>query len=434
LKEYAAKSVDELNRLIEGFGENVLFRGQTSHYGEIGAPSVVTSFDRNRCIPSEMLKWWRYSQSVLDAYTSRHRTDFAYQQALLQHYGWRSSYVDCSSNPAVAAWFASHRYTEAPRLELCEDCDEQAVMVKKRMATYVPVIGTGHLYVLCKQAANLIGLVDLATLTVEGYRPRTVAQSAWLLGPLQNPIPQDCFLAQITVASDILQEYAATRGFTDTSALFPSPAEDPILKSLLGLPWEEIKSEAALKSLPAFKRALELPEYHRSFVKIAGAQTAFYRGAKILDTQDSIDGNPHGGIIVGIPDMVLYGSADPSEPLRFPEIEKLIKENGTVAFEADTLIKHPTLDHLTLYQKGVGVIPRGPDLFEVCEVTVKHPGLRLTGAGFTTGWTYRTQASGVWTREPQITDCSCDNPIVHSQHISALHIAEEFLKDPKGFV
>lgn len=46
MQEYAANSVEELNRLIEGFGENVLFRGQTSHYGEIGAPSVVTSFDR----------------------------------------------------------------------------------------------------------------------------------------------------------------------------------------------------------------------------------------------------------------------------------------------------------------------------------------------------------------------------------------------------
>lgn len=433
MKQFAANSVDELSQLVESFGEDVLFRGQTSHYGEAGAPSIGTSFDRKGCIPSEMLKWCRYSQGVLDAYIAQHRSEFAYQQALLQHYGWRSFYVDCTSSAAVAAWFASHKYSEATTLELCEDCDEVGVMVRKRMARYAPVIGTGHLYVLSKQAANHVGLVNLATLTVEGYRPRTVAQSAWLLCPLHTPIPQNCYRAQITVPSDVLQAYAAARGLTDTNTLFPSPTEDPILRSLLGLPWEEIMSEASLKNLPVFKRSLELPEYHPSFVKIAGAQTAFYRGARILDTQDSIDGNPHSGIFVEVPDMVLYGSADPSKPLRFSEIEKLINENGTVAFEADTLIKHPTLDHLPLYQKGVGVIPRGPDLFEVCELTVNHPGLRLSSAGFITGWTYRRQASGVWTREAQATDCSCGNPIVHAQHISALHIAEEFLKDAKGF-
>ncbi|WP_244630042.1 FRG domain-containing protein [Pseudomonas syringae] len=287
MKQYAAKSVDELNQLIGSFGEDVLFRGQTSHYGEVGAPSIGMSFDRKDCIPSEMLKWCRYSQSVLDAYIAKHRADFGYQQALLQHYGWRSFYVDCTSSPAVAAWFASHKYTEATTLELCEDCDERAVMVRKRMARYAPVMGTGHMYVLNKKAANHVGLVNLATLTVEGYRPRTVAQSAWLLGPLHNPIPQNCFLAQITVPSDVLQSYAAARGLTNTNTLFPSPAEDPILRSLLGLPWEEIKSEASLKNLPAFKRTLELTEYHPSLLKIAGAKTAFYRKRPAISPRQS---------------------------------------------------------------------------------------------------------------------------------------------------
>lgn len=77
LKQYAAKSVDELNQLIMSFGEDVLFRGQTSHYGEVGAPSIGSSFDRKGCIPSEMLKWCRYSQSVLDAYIAKHRADLA---------------------------------------------------------------------------------------------------------------------------------------------------------------------------------------------------------------------------------------------------------------------------------------------------------------------------------------------------------------------
>jgi len=433
MKICEARTVENLVELIASFGDEVLFRGQTSHYGEPGAPSIGTSFDRKGCIPSEMLKWCRYSQGVLDTFIAKHRADFAYQQALLQHYGWRSFYVDCTSKPAVAAWFASHKYSEKIQPELSEDCDERSVVLKKRMAQYTPEAGVGHVYVLSKQDASQVGLVDLATLTVQGFRPRTVAQSAWLLGPIHNPIPQNCYLAQITAPNEVLQAYAASCGLTDTNTLFPTPVDDPILKALLELPWEEIKTASTLKDLPVFKRALELPEYHPSFVKIASAQTAFYRGARILDTQVSIDGDPHGGIFVEIPDMVLYGTADANKPLCFPEIEKLIEKNGTVAFEADVLIKHASLGHLTLYQKGVGVIPRGPDLFEVCELAVKHPGLQLTGAGFIRGWTYRKQPGGTWAREAQASDCSCGNPIVHGQHISALHIAEDFLRDPEDF-
>lgn len=428
-----AQSIDELDELLTSFGDNVLFRGQTSHYGEPGAPSVGTSFDRKGCIPREMLRWCRYSQYVLNTFVAKHRSKFAFQQALLQHYGWRSFYVDCTSNPAVAAWFASHRYSEEIEVEVCEDCDELAVLLRKRMAQYSSAVGVGHLYVLCKQAADQVGLVDLAALTVDGFRPRTVAQSAWLLGPLHNPIPQDCYLAQITAPSEVLQAYAANRGLIDTTDLFPSPADDPILKALLGLPWEEIKTPASLKEVPAFMRMLELPEYHPSSSKIEPAQTAFYRGGKVLETQDSIDGDLHGGIVVEVPDIVLYGSANSKKPLRFPEIDKLVEDNGTVAFETDTLIQHASLGHLPLYQKGVGVITRGPGLLEVCELTVKHPGLQLTGAGFTRGWTYRRQPDGVWAREAQATDCPCDNAIVHNQHISALHIAEEFLADPEAF-
>lgn len=44
MKEYAAKRVDELIGLIESFDENVLFRGQTSHYGEIGAGTSNSRF------------------------------------------------------------------------------------------------------------------------------------------------------------------------------------------------------------------------------------------------------------------------------------------------------------------------------------------------------------------------------------------------------
>ncbi|MFX8106581.1 hypothetical protein ABTK92_19865, partial [Acinetobacter baumannii] len=69
--------------------------------------------------------------------------------------------------------------------ELCEDFEERAVVLKKRMASYEFTEGEGNLYVLDKALSEtLVGAVDLAALKIEGAHPRTEAQSAWLVGPL----------------------------------------------------------------------------------------------------------------------------------------------------------------------------------------------------------------------------------------------------------
>lgn len=108
-----------------------------------------------------------------------------------------------------------------------------------------------------------------------------------------------------------------------------------------------------------------------------------------MKCRTAIDGAVEGGIVVSIPDVVLYGSADRSAPLRFPLIDTLLDENGTLAFEADTLIKLAQRGEFPVYPKGIGVLRRERDLFEVCELTVRHPGLEMTSVGFTSGWCYR---------------------------------------------
>ncbi len=50
LKQCVVHSVGELSDLIGSYGTDVLFRGQTSHYGNPGAPSIITSFDRSLCV------------------------------------------------------------------------------------------------------------------------------------------------------------------------------------------------------------------------------------------------------------------------------------------------------------------------------------------------------------------------------------------------
>ena len=165
MKEIAVTTLAELTELLESFGQDTLYRGQTAHFVKGGTPSVVTSFDRKGCIPSVMLKWSRYATHVLQAYVGDAADAPDFMQALLQHYGWRSFYVDCSTSAAVAAWFASHEYSDKPLIDLSEDCDERPVMLIKKRARYAPTDGTGHLYVFDRSVARkTIGVTDLGAL------------------------------------------------------------------------------------------------------------------------------------------------------------------------------------------------------------------------------------------------------------------------------
>ncbi|ANG95807.1 hypothetical protein A8A54_04475 [Brucella pseudogrignonensis] len=435
MKQLKAETLEDLKSIIVEHGSDALFRGQTSHFGEPSSPSVVTSFDRKGCIPREMLKWSKYAKNVLDAFQQQHSNSLGFTQALLQHYGWRSFYVDCSSEPTVAAWFASQKYTEQTTVEMTEDYQERPVWLRKRMAKYAFEQGEGHLYIIDKPMASKVGLVDLAAISIEGSFCRTEAQRAWLIGPLQMAsLPAECFRAHVIADRALLRDYAAEQGRLGTETLFPSSSDDPILDALLSLPWREIKGVRDDKfRISAFRRALELPEYEESFVKIAWPRTAFYCGESVADKFESIDGDPFGGINIKVPDTVLFGTAHIDSPMRFPNVEALLRKHGTVTFEIDELIQYVQARGNTLYQKGIGVIPHEANLFEVCELMVEHPGLDMTRVGFGKGWFYRLDASGVWAREKHDGECDCGNAEVHGGHISALHIAEAYLDEPDEF-
>ena len=435
MNQHNVETLEELEFLIQGLGVDVLFRGQNSHYGSPSEPSVVTSFDRKGCIPSQMLKWSRYAKNVLDVFLKERQDNLAYKQALLQHYGWRSFYIDCSSNPAVGAWFASHKYSDELTVEMSEDYEEEPIILRKLKARYDFEEGVGHLYVLDKSAAGEVGVVDLSDIAVEGRRPRTVAQAAWLVGPIRTEaLPQGCFRARISASRALLRDYAKAHGIHDTSHLFPPVSDDPILKALLGLPWEEINGIRTDDfPISAFKRALELPEYENSYVKFHWPHTAFFCGAKVSTALGRIDGAKYGGVIVDVPIIVLYGLAPENLPLKFPFVEKLIEDKSSVAFEVDELVQHIQMSGRSLYQKGVGVLHHGNGLYEVCELLVEHPGQNLKAAGFNRGLHYQRQNDGVWKRVAHEEDCDCGDENLHKMHLSALHLSEKFLENPKAF-
>ena len=152
-------------------------------------------------------------------------------------------------------------------MELCEDCDERPLLLRKKMASYDAAEGVGHLYVLDRTACEKVGLISLAPIAIEGARTRPSVQSAHLLGPPRNaPLPAECFLAHIEADCPVFRALAAEAGLASTGSVFPPSTEDPILDALLSLAWIQIPGVAnPAGAIPVFRRGIELPEYDNSF-------------------------------------------------------------------------------------------------------------------------------------------------------------------------
>jgi hypothetical protein len=435
MREFSVSSVKELKGVLRDAGPDVLYRGQTKHYGAVGSPSVVTSFSRMGCVPSEMGKWTYYASDVLERWLGERVRSLQFSQAILQHYGWRSFYLDVSTEPTVAAWFASHVFKDRSRIDLCEDHNEVPVLLRKKRASYEFEDGIGHLYLIGKTlSTERVGAINLSEIHLAGYRPRFSAQAAWMLGPLTNePLPQACYVGQITADRSVLRAFAAEQSLEGVESLFPPRDEDPVLNSLLSLPWNEISEPFEKRdqemSLPAFRRTIEVPEYHEGFQKILPPNIALFRNSSI-PASVRVDGVPADSIVIATSERVIFGTADPPAS-RFPMITALVKRHGCVSFEINQLIRHAGFESTALYGKGVSVARREGDLVEVGELVVEHPGMRITRAGLNVGWYYEVDADGIWTRRKHPNECPCGSNYPYQRHLSALTIIDDWLAHQK---
>jgi hypothetical protein len=130
MQSLQANTLDELKGHIAAFSDDVLFRGQINNYcAPDGLPNLNTSFQRQGCIPPLMFKWNFYATELLrrGGFDIARPDAYHFTHGLLQHYGWRSFFVDLTASAPIAAWFASHRFSSATGLDLCEDSFEEAV-------------------------------------------------------------------------------------------------------------------------------------------------------------------------------------------------------------------------------------------------------------------------------------------------------------------
>jgi len=422
------KNLNELESCFAKFSSGYLFRGQVQHFtNEQNEINIPTSFSRHGCIPQIMLKWTHYANAMIRAFTEADyfNIDIELSQAILQHYGWRSFYVDLTKSPEVACWFAANTYSEANSIHMSEDINEDPVWLVHKNSTYNESESTGHIYVIDLLALNSLGIEihDLTKLQGEEGNLRFNAQQACLVGHLDDNLPAQVIAAHIEVSSDILKEFYHIKGIHKVTDVFPSKKDDFILNFLLSLPWEKMPID---NTIPTFKRALDIPDYEENFVKRLPPEITLYENFWIADNMQEPHEKFKNTTFYKLPQLSYYTNT--KEPFDLTYVSQILKNHGDFFVEVDGLIKLVEVTEPTFYEKGIYVSLEDSGLISVCSLSINHPSNIVTGFGIEIGWFYANN-EGVWNKVPHPEQCPCNNELRHQLHFSLLNILNDSLKN-----
>jgi FRG domain len=235
----------------------LLFRGQNNLH-----PTLKSGLSRPeiRYHPDVEQGFSAIAGAIL-GHDSLSSNNVAFRKAVLQHYGFPTNYIDLTSDPEVAAWFATHTahenivmYGGWPIRHL----DRRSYERRQDGQGYVLVLAIPN----AEELKTRRRLFDLANLDpfVRPFR-----QKAWLIydrKPLL-PDPNGFWVANITVDCTKFVSSLSIR------EMFPPPTEDKGYAALLSLPFVEVPgtwlpASAEKREAPPIDfgiRAFKIPEY-----------------------------------------------------------------------------------------------------------------------------------------------------------------------------
>ena len=418
--------VDDLADYFRTLGDGLLFRGQATHYVlSNGSVQLMPSQIRKGCVPPTLHKWTYYAMDAVRMFTDDATTsvNIEFVQALLQHYGWRSYYLDVTRSLAVAAWFGSHRFSSRTVLGVCDDCSGESILLEQQDATYERFDGDGHLYVLSRAAVEAAGLgvLPLCEQIRSDFTTRFGRQCAWMIGAMHGSLPEECIVAHVEAPAVVLAGVADNEGFSGVGDVFPSRNEDLWFELFLSVPWRGLPGNT---NIPVFARGLELPEYDYKFVKHRDPREAFYRPFWIAERRDRFrPSSEEDAIVPSLSDITFYRVPEPvfyavphTGELRLPVLQRMVFERRAICIESDGIISLPERSDGHDYVKGIGVFAHEENCISVHAVILSHPGTQILGVGAKKGRFYATSEEGVWTTRAHPEQCSCDNLLRHEQH------------------
>jgi hypothetical protein len=227
------KSEQELIEEIKEISKNIpadsllLFRGQTNLYDKIRSGKARPNF---KIVPEVELGW----NTIVNRINEKH-SNSELNFAILQHYGFPTYYIDLTSDPLVASFFATHKYEKLqPTMWIGSSMRFQDETI------YTPLNdGTGYIFILeIPNYKDLIVNNELFDIVNENIFLRPKEQSAYLMldHPPKLPNPNDY------VIQPLLSDRNTFKSSFSTERLFPGPKSDKGYEELLNVPYVQIPS------------------------------------------------------------------------------------------------------------------------------------------------------------------------------------------------
>jgi hypothetical protein len=421
-------SLEALEEHFARYCKGYLFRGQVKHYiDDAGQVNIPTSFSRLGCVPDIMFKWTHYAKAMIRAFSgvSYFDVDLETSQAILQHYGWRSFYVDLTKSPHIACWFAANKYEDRKCIHMGENLYEEPVWLVHKEAKYNASDSCGHIYTIDQLALESLGVKvhDLTLLGSDEGRLRFEAQQACLAGNLKDRLPPQAVISRIEVPNEILRAYYNKHGVNSVSDVFPPKEEDFILNVLLALPWEKIRIDSPI---PAFRRGLEIPDYDAKFVKHIPPEITLFENFWVSENRGNNDSPFKLATFYKLPQFSYYASTNQGFELSL--VNDALKRHGDFVIEIDGLIKIIEDQEPYMYEKGIHVSLDEDGSISISGLIVEHPGNVVQGVMLNRGWHYKRHKDR-WKKIHHTAQCPCNNNLRHELQFSLLRMLNEALKN-----
>jgi hypothetical protein len=390
---------------------------------------------RAGCIPQITRKWAYYANEILRPHPSR-GTDFSgleFSQALLQHYGWRSFFIDFTKKFEVACWFASHAYQEQRSTEVTEDFEEQGLFLFHKNASYSRLTdgNNGHIYIIEieKTRAGEHNIIDLTVLP-EDLALRPSNQHGWLVGPKSagkyiDSVNPNALVAHIQAPRSVLQSMSNL----SMEDLFPDGDEDFFLRFLELLPWTHIENDINCM----FQRAIEIPDYYFKPRKRYPPENTFFKkfwiseNLRRFQSDNATESPMHKSLFIRVEEAAFHHNELLDLPLR--NLKKLLNDHSFIVIESDNLICYPGQMGTSTYTKGISIFTKNEEVF-VATIALEHPGQSVRGLGVDQGYCYFWSGEKL-VRNPHSTDCPCGDTFKHERLVTILAGIDSLLVNAK---
>ncbi|MCZ4696413.1 FRG domain-containing protein [Ancylomarina euxinus] len=262
-EEQLLKEIDKIRKEVPP--ENLLlFRGQNQIYDEVRSGRAR----QNTIVNSEVESGWN---TIVNRLTDK-KSGTKYNQAILQHYGLPTFYLDLTNNPLTAAWFACYKY------EVLKPTMWIGNTFRFQDETTYKKLDDGIGYIIIFEVPNYEEMIteeELFDIGNESKFIRPEKQGAYLIldHPPRLPNPNK-FIKKIIEIDRSL--FTSSKSLKE---LFPHPKIDKGYAGLLDVPYVQLPqhyynkpcknfvgvNEETVESLDKFfvigKRAIHIPFY-----------------------------------------------------------------------------------------------------------------------------------------------------------------------------